>query len=91
MSRSTANRVGDPAARPRYLGGAAIAKRRGISHDLFTHRMRRHPAGLPEPDAWQELANGTLVPLWRPGRDAEFEAWEATFPGRTGRPRKQSA
>jgi hypothetical protein len=74
-----------------YLGGAAVASRRGISHGLFTHRMRRHPAGLPEPDAWEELANGQLVPLWRPGRDAEFEAWEATFPGRTGRPRKETA
>lgn len=78
----------DPGDSPRYLGGAAIARRRGVSHDLFAHRMRRHPAGLPRPDAWQELTNGRLVPLWRPGREPEFEAWEATFPGRTGRPRK---
>jgi hypothetical protein len=78
----------DLADRPRYLGRSAIAARRGISPDLFAHRMRRHPDRLPEPDAWEELGNGKLAPLWLPGRDAEFEAWEATFPGRTGRPRK---
>lgn len=67
-----------------YLGGAAVARRRGISHDLFTHRIRRHPARLPEPDAWEELANGKLVPLWKPGRDGEFDAWQAKLPGPHG-------
>jgi hypothetical protein len=50
--------------------------------------MRRHPAGLPEPDAWEILGDGELAPLWLPGRDAEWQAWEAAFPGRTGHPRK---
>jgi hypothetical protein len=78
---------GASAARPRYQGRSAIAAARGISTDLLAHRMRRHPAGIPEPDADEELGNGELAPLWLPGRDGEWEAWEATFPGRTGRPR----
>ena len=60
------------ADRPRYLGRSAIAGRRGISPDLLAHRMRRHPAGIPEPDAYEELGNGELAPLWRPGRMARL-------------------
>ena len=91
MPRSAANTSGDAAAQPLYLGRTAVAKSRGISPDLFAHRVRRHPDGLPEPDAWEDLGNGKLAPLWLPGRDAEWEAWEAAFPGRTGRPRKEPA
>lgn len=74
---------------PRFRGRAAVAKSRGISADLFAHRMRRHPDGVPEPDAYEETASGELVPLWLPDRDAEWLVWEATFPGRTGRPRER--
>jgi hypothetical protein len=88
MPGSVANTGTDTAVRPRYLGRTAVAKHRGISPDLFAHRVRRHPTGLPEPDAWEVLGYGKLAPLWLPGRDAEWQAWEAAFPGRTGRPRK---
>lgn len=91
MPGSVANNDSNTAVRPRYLGRTAVAKSRGISADLFAHRVRRHADGLPEPDAWEDLGNGTLAPLWLPGRDAEWEAWEAGFPGRTGRPRKELA
>ncbi len=80
-----------PDGRPRYQGRAAIAAARGISADLLAHRMRRNPDGIPGPDAYEELGNGELAPLWRPGRDDEWQAWEATFPGRTGRPPKKAA
>jgi hypothetical protein len=79
------------AARRRYQGRGAVAAARGISPDLLAHRMRRHPDGIPEPDAYEELASGELAPLWLPGRGAEWRAWEATFPGRTGRPPKKPA
>jgi len=60
----------------------------GVNPDLLAHWMRRHPEGIPEPDADVEETGERLVPLWQPGRDAEWRAWRATFPGRTGRPRK---
>jgi hypothetical protein len=72
----------------RYQGRTAIAAVLGVSPDLLAHWMRRHPAGMPEFDAEVEEAGGRIVPGWLPGRDAEWRAWRATFPGRTGRPRK---
>jgi hypothetical protein len=74
--------------RTRYQGRAAIAAMLGISPDLLAHWTRRHPEGMPEPDAEVEGAGSRIVPVWLPGRDAEWRAWRATFPGRTGRPRK---
>lgn len=76
------------AARTRYQGRAAVAVILGATPDLLAHWMRRHPEGMPEPDAEEERPGGDLVPLWLPGRDAEWHAWRASFPGRTGRPRK---
>jgi hypothetical protein len=86
---STEGGTGAPAGPPRYQGRPAIAAKRGISANHLAHRMRRHPDGIPEPDAYEELGNGEIAPLWLPGRDTDWEAWEATFPGRTGRPRKE--
>ena len=76
--------------RTRYQARTAIAAVLGISPDLLAHWMRRHPEGIPEPDAEVEEADGRIVPVWLPGRDVEWRAWRATFPGRTGRPRKGS-
>ncbi len=76
------------AARPLYLGRAAVAARLGVSPDLLAHWMRRHPEGLPQPDAEVEDAGGRVAPVWLPGRNSEWQAWRAAFPGRTGRPRK---
>lgn len=59
----------------------------GITDNRLAHEMRRHPDGVPEPDAHAEGANGKTEPLWLP-RAAEWQAWRASFPGRTGRPRK---
>jgi hypothetical protein len=74
------------AAPPRYQGRAAVAAMLGVTPDLLAHWMRRHP-GYPGPDADAEETGGRLVPLWLPGRDAEWNAWRAAFAGRTGRPR----
>jgi hypothetical protein len=79
------------AARPRYQGRAAVAAMLGISRDSLAHQIRRHPQGMPEPDAYEEQRDGTEAPLWLPARDAEWHAWRAAFPGRTGRPRKPPA
>jgi len=61
----------------------------GISADRLAHEMGRHPHGIPEPDAYAEGAGagGKVESLWLP-RPAEWRAWRASFPGRTGRPRK---
>lgn len=75
-------------ARTRYQGRAAIAAILGVSPDLLAHWMRRHPGGLPGPDAEIDETGGRVTSLWLPGRDAEWQAWRASFPGRTGRPRK---
>ncbi len=60
----------------------------GVSPDLLAHWMRRYPDALPQPGGEVEEAVGKVAPIWLPGRDAEWQAWRATFPGRTGRPRK---
>lgn len=78
------------ATRPRYQRRAAVAAMLGISADRLAHEMDRHPDGIPEPDAEAEGAGGKVEPLWLP-RLAEWRAWRATFPGRTGRPRKTEA
>jgi hypothetical protein len=74
--------------RIRYQGRTAVAAMLGVSPDLLAHWMRRHPEGIPEPDAEVAEAGDRVVPVWLPGREAEWRAWRATFPGRTGRPRK---
>jgi hypothetical protein len=79
---------GTMAARPRYQGRVAIAAMLGVSPDLVAHWMRRHPEGMPAPDDHVEQAQGRAEPIWLRGRDAEWQVWRATFPGRTGRPRK---
>jgi hypothetical protein len=58
----------------------------GVSTDLLAHWMRRHPDAMPQPDAEVDEAAGKAAPIWLPGRDVEWQAWRATFPGRTGRP-----
>jgi hypothetical protein len=60
----------------------------GVTSDLLAHWMRRHPDGMPAPDAEVDDGRDRISPLWLPGREAEWRAWLATFPGRTGRPRK---
>lgn len=77
-------------ARPRYQGRAAVAKALGVSPDLMAKWMIRHPDLMPVPDAGLEDGEGNLQPLWRPGREVEWQAWRASFPGRTGRPRKDA-
>jgi hypothetical protein len=77
-------------ARRRYQRRAAVAAMLGISDDLLAKEMKRHPAGIPEPDADAEGANGKVEPLWLP-RLTEWQAWRASFPGRTGRPSKMHA
>lgn len=78
------------AARTRYQRRAAVAVLLGVSPDLLAHWMRRHPDGMPQPDADVEGAEGRAEPVWLLGRDAEWKAWRASFPGRTGRPRKDA-
>jgi hypothetical protein len=73
-------------AMSRHVGLGAWKAR--VTPDLLAHWMHRHPDGMPQPDAEVEEAGGKVVPVWLPGRDAEWAAWHATFPGRTGRPRK---
>jgi hypothetical protein len=83
--------VPDPqpaAGRPRYQGRSAVAAMLGVSPDLLAHWMRRHPDGMPQPDAEVEETAGKVAPIWLPGRDAKWQAWRAAFPGRTGRPSK---
>jgi hypothetical protein len=75
----------------RYQGRSAIAAMLGVSTDLLAHWTRRHPDGMPEPDAEAEETEGRVFPLWLPGRDAEWQEWRATFPGRPGRPRKEAS
>lgn len=75
------------AARTRYQRRAAVAAMLGITPGRLAHEMDRHPDGIPEPDADAEGARGKTEPLWLP-RLAGWQAWRATFPGRTGRPRK---
>lgn len=79
------------AARCRYQRRAAVAAMLGITPDRLAHEMDRHPDGIPMPDADAEGASGKLEPLWLPGREAEWQAWRASFPGRTGRPRKDGS
>lgn len=89
MERALAAVLAQPATRPRYQGRAAVAAMLGVSSDLLAHWMRRHPDGIPAPDAEVEEA-GRSTPLWLPGRETEWHAWRATFPGRTGRPRRDA-
>jgi hypothetical protein len=85
------NRETSTAARPRYQGRAAVAAMLEVTPDLLAHWMRRHPEGMPEPDDYVEEAGGKAAPVWLRGRDAEWQAWKAMFPGRTGRPRKEGS
>ncbi len=78
------------AARPRYQRRAAVAAMLGITPDRLAHEMDRHPDGIPGHDAEAEGAGGKVEPLWLP-RPAEWLAWRAAFPGRTGRPRKRDS
>jgi hypothetical protein len=78
------------AARPRYQRRAAVATMLGITHDRLAHEMDRHPDGIPTPDAEAEGTGGKIEPLWLP-RAADWQAWRASFPGRTGRPRKDGS
>jgi hypothetical protein len=80
---------GGTPARPRYQRKAAVAAMLGISPDQLAHEMTRHPHGIPEPDADAEGRDGKTEPLWLP-RLADWRAWRASFPGRTGRPRKNA-
>jgi hypothetical protein len=61
-----------------------------ITPDRLAHEMDRHPHGIPEPDAYAEGAGGKVEPLWLPRPD-EWQTWRASFPGRTGRPKKALA
>jgi hypothetical protein len=72
----------------RYQSRAAVAALLGVSPDLLAHWMRRHPETMPAPDDYVEEAGGKSAPIWLRGRDPEWRAWRASFPGRTGRPRK---
>jgi transposase-like protein len=49
------------AARPDHQGRAAIAATLGVSSDLLAHWMRRHPDGMPEPDAEVEHAAAEVL------------------------------
>lgn len=78
------------ATAPRYQGRAAVAALLGVSPNLLAHWMRRHPETMPAPDDYVEEAGNKPAPIWLRGRDSEWRAWRASFPGRTGRPRKDA-
>jgi hypothetical protein len=84
------SKEGKTAARTRYQRRAAVAVMLGIAPDRLAHEMDRHPDGIPEPDAEVEGAGGKIEPVWLP-RATEWRAWRATFPGRTGRPRRNGS
>lgn len=81
---------GGQAARPVYRGrGSVAANVLGITTGHLAKLMERRPAGIPEPDAFEEGPGGIRAPLWLPRRDAEWITWRRSFPGRPGRPRKK--
>lgn len=80
------------ATRPVYRSrGSVAANVLGITTGHLSKLMGRRPAGIPEPDAFEEGPGQTRAPLWLPARDAEWRTWRASFPGRPGRPRKNGA
>jgi hypothetical protein len=74
----------DPAARPCYQGRPAVARSRGITPDLLAHRMRRHPAGLPDPAVANFTASVISFGCAWSGDVRETAAWHAEQPGRSG-------
>lgn len=67
-------------------GVGTVAGWLGLTPAALAKAMQRHPA-YPEPDATIGDVKG-----WLPGRRPEWEAWQASLPGRGaggGRPRRQ--
>ena len=77
-----------------YAGVGTVARWLGVKPAALAKAMQRHP-DYPDPDATIAPGRAKDKPDegWLPGRRPEWEAWQASLPGRGtggGRPRKQA-